>query len=209
MYRLINRNVADILKYVGTKNVKTYSELLADLNNTDVSKDVKYRKRYHGFWKMRFPSNRYREAYFDYLEKQKKSSNITPKAVCLHLREASRGEKGNDIIQFSFATKLAHMVNQTLPIYDDRVSAFFFLREPETDPDFNNRLQLYSDRHEFLKREYGRVLADGLLQPSIRAFRRQFHEYPHSNVKTIDWLIWAFVSLAREERFLSGKFQYQ
>ena len=210
MYRLINRNAVEIPERISIKDVKTYSELLDELNRTDVSKDAEYRKKYHGFWKMRFPSHRYREAYFDYLQKHKKRNDVTPKAVCQALKNTSVDEKDKHIIQFSFATKLAHMLDQKVPIYDDRVSAFFFIRNPKTDISFDDRLNLYSESHEFLKREYKRVIANGLLEPSIRAFRRKFHEYPQEdNVKIIDWLIWAFVSLAREGAFVSEKLQHE
>ena len=209
MYKLINRNVANILGNIRMKEVKTYSELLGDLNGTDVSKDEKYRRKYRAFWNMRFPSDQYREAYFEYLQTHKESKNITPKTICQELKEASVDEKRNYIIQFSFATKLAHMLDQTVPIYDSMVSTFFFLRNPKRGLDFDERLRLYSNSHEFLKREYKRVIDESLLQPSIRAFRQKFQEYPQDPVKIIDWLIWAFVSLASEGRFLSGKFQHE
>jgi hypothetical protein len=217
MYSVINQNIDHILKELAEKekDLKTYSWLLEHITEGIVSEDMEYQKKYRNFWRMRFLSEHYCRQYFRYLEHNKKRDLIEPVAVCRALQHASQQKRDDgliDIIQFSFATKLTHMVDQKLPIYDNTVKSFFFLQEPKSSLPFEDRLRGYDSIYRFLLQEYQRVLERNLLQPSMRAFRQRFPPdvFRNSDVKVIDWLIWTFVSLARrDDGFLSGKFQHQ
>ena len=101
--------------------------------------------------------------------------------------------KERKALQFSFASKLVHMLNPRLPVYDRMVEAFHFLpRSYMGTPE--RKLQNLLRSYEFLIEEYGRVLKHGLLAPAIDAFRQRFGvETDYSDEKIIDTLIWKFV----------------
>ncbi len=208
MYSLINQNVGLILDQLSSKDTEAYSWLMANLASTNVSSNAAYQSKYRNFWVMLYPSQTYCQAYFRLLQRLKGSKSIDPVAVCQALRLDSKGKSGNDIIQFSFATKLAHMTNPDLPIYDHMIRQFYFLPTPAGDLAFDARLAGYLASYSFLKDEYRRVIADGLLARAIQEFRRVFPMCEHSDVKVIDWLIWWFVKMAESGAFQLGSFRH-
>jgi len=96
-------------------------------------------------------------------------------------------------LQFSFASKLVHMVDPRRPVYDQMVEAFYFLPRSylgHPEKKIANLLRSY----QFLADEYDRVLREGLFTPSIDHFRGRFELPPvYTDEKIIDTLIWKFV----------------
>ena len=69
------------------------------------------------------------DAYFEMLGRPYGSSPSLQE-VCRSLYDASTRRNGTKVLQFSFATKLLHMRDQRLPIYDSMVTKFFSLNLP-------------------------------------------------------------------------------
>ena len=112
-------------------------------------------------------------------------------------------------LQFSFATKLVHMVDPTVPVFDSFVAAFYFFTPPTSGGPFDERLAKLLGFHRFLEREYARVLQNGLLRPSIDQLRRQQQlDSTIPDERIIDWLIWGWVELLRRGAQLRGTAQY-
>jgi hypothetical protein len=146
----------------------------------------------------------FRSAYFTLLEKEKRSTAspaVDKVARALYEIPVAKERKA---LQFSFASKLAHMVNPRLPIYDRAVEAFYFLpRSYSGTPE--ERLQNLMLSYRFLIDEYERVLRDGLLDPALQAFRRHFGvSADYSDEKVIDTLIWKFVPLLENGAIRDG-----
>jgi hypothetical protein len=124
-------------------------------------------------------------------------------------RTISHGDGQDYGLQFSFATKLAHMVDPHVPIFDSFVANFYFFTVPPPTRPFQDRLASLLEFHAFLTREYARVLHLGLLAPAIeqiRSQRRLGSAVPDERV--VDWLIWAWVSLLRSGAQIHGKALY-
>ncbi len=212
MYGVINRHRAEIVKALqegrSASAIGDYSWLQQAIRERDVSRDAEFQRRYRRFWVMRFPANEYFPAYFRLLEQNKSGTKADPASICRELRAVSGTLSGKDAIQFSFATKLAHMADPDLPIYDQMVRQFYFLPTPAGDLDFAARLAAYMVSYSFLKTEYQRVIDDGLLAPAMSEFRKTFPTCGHSESKVIDWLIWRFVDMAEAGAFQSGTFRH-
>jgi hypothetical protein len=75
-------------------------------------------------------------------------------------------------LQFSFATKLAHTVDPTHPLYDIDITKYFRFQSPsKSSPDFDARVQPLMDFYGNLSACYGQVLADGALTGAMQFFR--------------------------------------
>jgi hypothetical protein len=207
IYSQINRNIDRIitsfrqheLRYLGI-----YNHLLTQLPVVDVAKNEEYQREYKAFWTMRGIGKRYCAAYFQYLQQHKKGGPIDPVEVYRYLldfptRQAESGAEGQTI-QFSSATKLAHMATPSLPLYDKQVRALYLL--PETGETPSQKLDCCRRNYDFVKKEHKRIVRCGLLGRSIRNFRNAFPEAEeHTDAKVIDWLIWKFFALATSERW--------
>ena len=195
MYNLINAHANLIAGGITPNTIARYNWLLAELHKRNVANDLAYQKKYRGFWKMRFPTASYCSAYFKLLEANKSNGSFPPQTISTSLQKIS-GK-----LEFSFATKMAHMVNQRTPIYDNMVSQFFFVPRPSSD------LTAYLNIHGFLVTEYQRILSNGLLASAITTFRTVHpNAAHHSNEKVIDWLMWEFVKLANGGAFRQRQF---
>ncbi len=143
------------------------------------------------------------QAYFGALNPAKPLPGL--RGLCQALYQFPR-LRGDQALQFSFATKLRHMLNRNLPIYDDRVASFYLFQPPpllwcKSASTANLRLRQRINGliafHNFLIHEYQRVLSSGPLASPIAAFKRQLKPTSmHTDVKIIDWLIYGFVRLA-------------
>ena len=193
MYSTICKNQNAIINAIPQKDVLEYESLLQQVGQANTSK---YQQRYKTFWQMhpaQLGSSFY-QTYFNLLNMTKPLPTL--RNICQTLHPHSTRLNGTQTLQFSFATKLRHMLKPQLPIYDVRVARFFLFQDPSTQWPLRQRINGLIVFHNFLIREYARVIGSGQLASAIDAFRQQLNSQRHGNVKIIDWLIWKFVELA-------------
>jgi hypothetical protein len=152
-------------------------------------------------------------AYFGAL-KAATMQNTTLGSLAHTLHAASTNSKGRQSLQFSFATKLLHITNPHLPIYDSQVAAFYFFQEPDIkdpkDPqDLQRRISAFVTFHDFLKQEYARVLQNNLLATAIHEFRLRLNPQHFTDEKIVDSLVWAFVGLLWKGALTNGQIIYR
>ena len=91
----LNQKVIDNIGIGLTK----YNHIMAAIQNTDVSSDIEFQKRYNGFYRMRQRPAEYYSTYFNFMEKQK-NRDLTFEETLRYLH-ASLGR-----IEASFSSKL-------------------------------------------------------------------------------------------------------
>ncbi len=205
MYSLINRHAAAIVRAIPLDFVTEYEWLL--MNQSQVN-SPDYQRRYRAYWAMNAAQlgADFYIGYFDLL-----STIGNPRQslsdVCCRLYDCSGRRDGRKSLQFSFATKLLHMANPQLPIYDSRVANFYFFERPENG-DLPQRISTLLAFHEFLTREYKRVLEQGLLQTAIDEFRDKLKRQRFTDEKVIDSLIWKTEELLSKGALMNGRISY-
>lgn len=205
MYDLINQYAQKVVATIPTDHVTEYEWLIQNVNHATTPG---YQNRYRRFWAMNAArlSPAFYVAYFGAMSAAvTQTPTLGAHAQTLHalaqtLHAASTNSKGRQSLQFSFATKLLHMTDPHLPIYDSQVAAFYFFQEPEIkdskDPqDLQRRISAFVTFNDFLKQEYARVLQNSLLSPAIQEFRVRLNPQHFTEEKIVDSLIWAFVGL--------------
>jgi hypothetical protein len=206
MYRLIEKYAATIVKTITQDYVRKYDWLL---ENPDKALGTEYQGKYRDFWAMNaaFPTNDFCHAYFSTLDnalnKQKNLPSLTDIVNALYpftKREGKNPKK--PFPPFSFATKLLHMTNTALPVYDRRVVGLYFFREPTLTKRRGVAGQTadYVKLHDFLIEEYDRILKLGLLSNAIQEFENRLNPRRFSKQKIIDSLIWSFASSGAVQR---------
>ena len=213
MYTLINQNIHRLLGEIDCESeVRPYVWLTCNLHNRNVSNDEEYQRKYSYYWALNGAGlgKEFRDAYFCKLEELKQNSKTddkTVEAVARWLWEAPVNRSGRRSLQFSFASKLVHMINPDLPLYDSRVEDFYFL--PPTSA--SEKLEAKMESYRFLVEEYNRVLADGILSSSIQKFRDKFDPDSacYSDIKVIDTLIWKFATVLRNGAMQNRVVVYQ
>jgi hypothetical protein len=198
MYRLINKHIQPLLRSIDRdKDIEPYRQLIAYMDAAECPLNKDFRSRYRQYWKMTNVqvTPRFADQYFLKLESLRFTRKPEIEVVARQLYKFTNEDK-RPSLQFSFATKLVHMLDRDAPIYDSSVRSFFLLRDISWLKNAESKLPLYLDAYQFLKAEYERVIRESLLKKAITAFRNCFHVHPsgYTDVKVIDTLIWKFVS---------------
>jgi len=208
MYQHINRQIDAILSSPEAEaNAKEYDWLRENVRRAG---DGDYQKRYRIFWAMNAARlcDGYCQAYFRELqaanEKPPDLADLTRK-----LYDIAAYQNGNKALQFSFATKLLHMVKPESPVYDSQVAEFYFFWSMESSRPFEERLGKLLHFHKFLSEEYARVIEGNLLEDSIGKFRERLKPRHYSDVRVIDSLIWGFVGLLRNGAVVERRVVYR
>jgi hypothetical protein len=193
MYSLINQYAGTILGTIARNHVTEYDWLLQNIAQVN---EQDYQRRYRAYWAMNAAqlSPDFYTAYFAALDEARDRA-LTLDVLSRRLYDASARRDGSRSLQFSFATKLLHMANPHLPIYDSKVAGFFFFRAAPGDLPLDQRISRLVTFHGFLTQEYARVLNDRLLAVAIEPFRQQLQPQHFTDEKCIDSLLWAFVTL--------------
>jgi hypothetical protein len=194
-YEEINNNIDDILQAVGPAHVAQYDWLIQNIN---LIATIEYQRQFKTFFRLTGAglSQTYCHAYFHFLEAGLNNNAIHLDSLAHDLYQIPINT-GRQALEFSFCTKLCHMLNRELPIYDVNIRIFYNFVEPPRHLLTDQRIAAYVHFHQFLIAEYNRVLNEGLLAPSIQAFRQHLAPQHFTDIKIIDSLIWAFIKLRR------------
>jgi hypothetical protein len=192
-YSLINQFGRKIVETFPPRFVTEYEWLIRNLGQAGTER---YQKRYRSYWAMNAArlSTEFYVTYFEILNTAA-SEAPTLSEVVLALYEPSARRDGTKSIQFSFATKLLHMANPDLPIYDKNVAQFYSFQPPPSTISRDSRIRALVGFHELLRSEYAGVLEQGLLKGPIDEFRNQFRPQLLTDHRVIDFLIWQTVEL--------------
>ena len=131
MYHLINENAKVVVDTAERLQIDAHHKLRADLKAIDPSSDEDFQRRYRAYWRMnvgRFGQDFY-SRYFEILRDCQQSGLSDVRSIIGQLSDIGAASRG---LQFSFATKLAHMTDPHVPVYDSYVAAFYFYSPPSS-----------------------------------------------------------------------------
>jgi hypothetical protein len=212
MYDLINSNITQLLGTVHRSDIDDYVWMIRELHNCDVRQHREFQQRYCSYWALNGAGlgQPFRSAYFSLLEQAKCSpEQASVEGITNTLYVIPINAKEKKALQFSFASKLVHMVNPSLPVYDRMVESFYFLPRSyagTAEKKLANLLRSY----QFLVAEYDRILREGRLASAIGELRRRFQlPADYSDQKIIDTLIWKFVPFLESGALRDGSVVYR
>ncbi|MDP2983269.1 MAG: hypothetical protein Q8O92_08070 [Candidatus Latescibacter sp.] len=204
---MINTNIDQILQSIEKDHVPYYDYLI---QNIDRLQTPSYRAAYKNYWGLyaALLSEDFCGVYFGQLQAGLRGGMPQIGALLKELYNTPTHKNGRKSLQFSFCSKLCHMVDRQTPIYDSRIRDFYFFTEPDRKLSLQQRVNGYVYFHDFLIDEYHRVLIEGLLSRSIQAFRQRYRPKHFTDIKVIDSLIWAFTNLSKSGGLSDRKIVY-
>lgn len=203
MYGLINTYSNVILQTIPQRHVDEYDWLVQNLGQVQTPT---YQRKFSAYWKMGVArlGQQYMNSFFTQLQIAMNNHRPTSLNTILGILHSGGGQP----IQFSFVTKLLHMVNRHEPIFDSSVASFYFYRLPPTSRAWTVRISEFVRFYDFLRAEYARVLSNGLLAQPIRDFYLRFNPRSFTDEKVIDSLIWAYIRLLKGGALSNVAIQY-
>lgn len=107
--------------------------------------------------------------------------------------------KNKNTIQFSFATKLIHTLDNNKPIFDTEVSRVIL--EKVQGKNKRDKIDSYLKIYEGLEGLYTSLLKDGDIKNIIKKFRSKFKVKNNSisAIKVLDFIIWSLGKLKKKK----------
>lgn len=207
MYHLVNNHLQQILQSIRNAHVAEYDWLVQNIQQVA---NPEYQTRYIRFWRLNAAHlcQDFLQVYFHQLQTALGNNPLPVGVLANQLYRIPTHANGRQGLQFSFCSKLCHMLDRQIPIYDAMIRDFYFFNEPKRNLPLQQRINRYAQFHQFVFDEYNRVLNQGVMAPSIQAFRQHFNPQHFTDIKVIDSLIWAFTSLLRKGGLMAGMIDY-
>ena len=159
--------------------IDKYSWIMKRVNEVDVSVDTEFQRFYNGFYRMRQRPADFYACYYAYLEQNKHNRDLTFEDIVTHLYQKTGS------IHASFSSKLLATVNPDMPIWDEFVLQNLGLRTPYHYE--KNRLQKTVQLYQRICDWYQSSEAT----EKLNEFNRRFPNVDISDVKKIDFILWA------------------
>lgn len=180
-----------IMDKLDAKMLDTYFWLQNNLQKRNISTDTEYQRKFVGYYRMRFVSQKYRSKFFEVFEAVKSQTAPSFRAVSETLFHVDGRH------EFSFITKMLHTIDPHRPIYDSQVDAALGIHRTYQS-NFEKKLrqdETILNRLSTLYQELA-VLPD-MAEP-LTAIDRILPAQRMSVEKKLDFILWALGGLLPE-----------
>lgn len=182
-------NWTSIMMKLDAKALSPYYWLQDNLYNRDVSKDTEYKRKFGGYYRMRFVSQQYRDAFFSVFEQIKYQRNISFEEVANKLYHVDNKH------EFSFISKMLHTINPTRPIFDSQVNKALNLKRPTYSPNLEKRIKWDTEILNKISLTYGELLRDKDIQDLLTDIDKVVPRQTMTPEKKLDFILWALGGL--------------
>ena len=188
--KILNNQKA-IIEKISPQMLNTYYWLQDNLHLKDVSSDAEYKRKFAGYYRMRFVSQKYRDSFFSLFEAIKNDTELSFVDVAKQLFQVDGRH------EFSFISKMLHTIDPNRPIYDSQVDQALQIHRTY-EP--NIELKIRQDE-EILKQisfVYQRLEASAEMVEPLAAFDQIIPSRSMSITKKLDFLLWALGGIEKK-----------
>lgn len=178
------QNQASIFAKIDPKMLSTYCWLMDNLHIRNIFTNQEYRKKFAGYYRMRFVSQSYRDAFFTLFEQIKTHPSVSFEEVATQLYQVDYKH------EFSFITKMLHTINPTRPIYDSQVDAALQIHRTY-QANFSKRLEQDAKILNEISRYYQDLKSAPQITDILTTFDQIVPMYKISTEKKLDFILWA------------------
>jgi hypothetical protein len=187
----IMQNCRNILNGIGQESVDVYHFLAEQFARGSVTENLLFQFVYRSFYGLDNAglTEEFKKKYFELMEAAR--GKVVDIRCLSEVLFDIPNKKGQNSLQFSFATKLTHTVDPEKPLYDGKIAKYFrFQPSNGFRKGFANRVQPFLPFYDDLTRCYQRILADGTLTNVMQSFRSTYPT-PIPDIKILDFIFWS------------------
>jgi hypothetical protein len=179
-----------VLKEITRTNIEVYKFVQDEYNKTDVSRNLIFQYVYCSFYTLdkQKVDAQFIQGFFDLMQRLKGSKDLNIESLLydVYNLETKREHK----FHYSFTSKLAHTIDNNIPIWDSRIAEVFGLRLKSVQ---DNKLNGFNFRNciNTLQEHYDKVISENLLFSTLNKFDEMFIEFNLPNTKKLDFIFWA------------------
>jgi hypothetical protein len=187
----IEKHSTEIIKNIDQESVDVYNFLKKEFNESNVNKNYLFQFVFRSFYRIDNAglTPEFKKEYFGILEENRNEKQFDFEKVLRRLF-LFPNRKGQNTLQFSFATKLFNTIDDKMPIYDSEVAKMFSLSRPY-QTEFEIKLDKYLDQLDIIQKGYEQITEQNLLPKTIELFDREFENNKLSEMKKLDFIFWS------------------
>lgn len=180
-----------IMGKISPQMLNTYYWLQDNLHLRNVADDIEYRRKFAGYYRMRFVSKQYHDSFFSLFETVKNDTELSFANIARQLFQVDGKH------EFSFISKMLHTIDPDRPIYDSQVDQALQIHricQPTIE------LKIHQDE-EILKQislVYRSLETSAEMVPLLAAFDQIIPQRSMSTAKKIDFLLWALGGIEKQ-----------
>jgi hypothetical protein len=187
----IEKNSTEIIENIDQESVDVYNFLRTEFEKSNVNENYLFQFVFRSFYRIDNAGLKleFKKEYFKILEQNRSEKQFDFEKVLRRLFSFPN-RKGQNTLQFSFATKLFNTIDDKMPIYDSEVAKMFSLSRPY-QTEFEIKLDKYLDQLNIIQKGYEQITDQNLLPKTIDLFDRKFEKNKLSEIKKLDFIFWS------------------
>lgn len=187
----ILNNQKTIIRKIPPRMVNTYYWLQDNLHLRNVAHDSEYRKKFAGYYRMRFVSQQYRDSFFSLFEAIKNDTELLFVDVARQLSQVDGRH------EFSFISKMLHTIDPSRPIYDSQVDQALQIHRTY-EPNIELKIQQDEEILKQISFVYQCLEASAEMVEPLVAFDQIIPSRSMSIAKKLDFLLWALGGIEKK-----------
>ena len=206
--KALNNNGGILLDTISIDTIKGYLELRQLYEGVNVIEDEDFQKKFIAYYKLSGTgvNEEFLKRYFDIMEAHKKREGQVDFRLIRRAVYGTQPKKKLTSAQFSFLARMANLINDENPQYDNTIAAFFDFDPPvQTKLDSRERLNAYLEFHKNVRDLYQDVIDDNKIRELLMVFKiklKQHGDYPVSALKRVDFLAATAARLKHENKLI-------
>ena len=187
----IRNNQKAIIEKITPQMLTTYHWLQDNLYLRNVSSDAEYKRKFAGYYRMRYVSKQYRDSFFSLFEAIKTDTDISFVDVARRLFQVDGRH------EFSFISKMLHTIDPSRPIYDSQVDQALQIHRTY-QLNIDSKIQQDEEILKQLSFVYRCLEAASEMAEPLAAFDRIVPNRSMSIAKKLDFLLWALGGIEKK-----------
>ena len=184
----VDEKQEEILSNLDFESIAVYSFIKNEYAHGNIQGNLVFQFVFRSFYRLDNAglADEMKNRFFELLAEKQTNLGI----ILSDLYEIPR-KKGDKSMQFSFATKLLHTIDNRKPIYDTEIGSLTFSKPKRSDK--NTEIQDYIELYNNLEKLDAELLKNDKIQTVISKFRLKFRvdNEKISDIKALDFILWS------------------
>ena len=183
-----------IISKISYTDLAVYKFIQEQFENSDVSQNLIFQYVYCKYYTLDLQKvdDLFIKGYFELMQSLKGTKNIDMESLLFKVYSIKTNRELK--FHYSFTSKLAHTIDNNIPIWDSRIAKVFNLNLTSVKDNGVNG-DNFCNVIEILQNKYNKLISENMICSTISKFDSKFGEFKISDVKKIDFLFWSLGKL--------------
>lgn len=206
--KILNNNGGILLDTIPIETVSGYLELRQMYAEVNVMEDEAFQEKFISYYKISGTGVNadFLKRYFEIMENHKKRDGVVDFRLIRRAVYGAQPKKKLTSSQFSLLSRMANLIDDTSPLYDNNIASLFNFDPPtQTKLDSRERLNVYMELFREVRSVYSDLIDEKMIRDLIMVFKiklKDYGDYKVSPLKRIDFMVAAAARLKHDNKLI-------